>query len=296
MSQEDPIVYTIRLWEIDDPIPVQPAPPTPTLNELRKSTRNWEKEKVELDRIERSSYISRSLQSDKESLKNPQLQNELWGHISRKIYKNKSLQDKKEWNTLVTALRKLREGIYASHWSQEDYTFAIQVFESSVDCCVCAEDYNELFKSLRGLHDLYTLFPEAKKAYYVTLDILFLCCYTHDFQTAKDRLMQLTDTSNETIFIKQIFHCIFISHNSVRYFKLYNVCPYSAYRQIMSLYHPTIRKQAIEILRQAYLFTSIHWVQQWLGTEDVLSLINELVPACVSKVENGRIYFIRRKK
>lgn len=80
----------------------------------------------------------------------------------------------------VDLCRKLREGIVASNWSHQDYTFCIHgkrylflaiasyidnantimfvVFQLSIKCSLKAGNYGELWKSLRGLVDeLYVL-------------------------------------------------------------------------------------------------------------------------------------------
>jgi hypothetical protein len=38
----------------------------------------------------------------------------------------KNADNKKEWEPIVILFRKLREGVFATNWSNGDYTFAIK--------------------------------------------------------------------------------------------------------------------------------------------------------------------------
>lgn len=39
---------------------------------------------------------------------------------------NRTIRDKRAWEPIVILFRKLREGIYATHWSNKNYIFAIK--------------------------------------------------------------------------------------------------------------------------------------------------------------------------
>ncbi|RCI07026.1 hypothetical protein CU098_011041 [Rhizopus stolonifer] len=126
---------------------------------LKKSTRDWAAEDKKLNQVQELSLVSRSDNNDSnQSLKTVALQHELWSLILSKVSVIQDDFDKKQWDPIVDLLRKLREGVYASHWSEGNYGFAIQVFQLSIDCAIKAGRYEELAKSLVGLiENLYVV-------------------------------------------------------------------------------------------------------------------------------------------
>ncbi|KAI9260895.1 hypothetical protein EDC94DRAFT_610150 [Helicostylum pulchrum] len=238
------------------------------------------------------------------SLRNVKLQRELWDHISKKIREITNPNTKKEWEIIVDLFRKLREGIYATNWSHGDYTFAIKVFEHSVDSSIKARNFNELSKSLSGLiNDLYIFKKDAQNPYYLLLHILYHCCFVQNTDKAMEILLKLDRNSNEGIFGKQLTKCVFVTENPIIFFRLYHNNPYPTFRAMMDNYTDRMRLKAIEVMRKAYLSASIEWVGIWLGVKNdnqmVVSIIEALVqPTCIKSVDNDfqLIHFLKKRK
>ncbi|KAI9472370.1 MAG: hypothetical protein EXX96DRAFT_542473 [Benjaminiella poitrasii] len=279
-------------------------------NELRKSTKNWDEDtrRKKFEKVQDLSLVSRSSGDDLYSLKNVILQHDLWNHIQNKIAEEvKDTKNKKQWDPIVDLLRKLREGVYASQWSHGDYEFAIKVFELSADCCVKAERYEELSKSLIGLLDhLYcntqTKISSVSRSYYTVLDILYHCCYLQNYKFAARYIDFLDLSTHEGHFGRQFLRVI-SDQNSIQYFRLYHYNPYWTFKVLMNNYNDVMRQHALQMLHRAYLSTSIAWIGQWIGiyhdNSIVLSEIDRLVkPSCIDSVdyEQQLVHFVRKKK
>ncbi|CEG73888.1 hypothetical protein RMATCC62417_09179 [Rhizopus microsporus] len=271
-----------------------------------KSKRNWEIEEQKLRELQALPPLSRTDPSNinVKSLRDLDLQQQFWDYIMNRIWNLDKPECKESWEPIVYDFRKLREGIVASYWSNGDIGFAIQVFEWSVNAALKAQNFEEMFKCLRGLVDeLYPLKDSAKKTYFTVLDTLYFCCYLKDMKVVINRLELMKDIdTKETKFVKMLIHCIFVSENPLKYFELYQHAPYLTYKVIMEHYHDTIRARAIRTLRKAYLSVSLEWAKYWLGLEqevDVVPCINKLMP-CIDRVDVDRqiVYFIKsvRKK
>ncbi|CAO3696946.1 unnamed protein product [Rhizopus microsporus] len=269
-----------------------------------KSKRNWEIEEQKLQELQALPPLSRTNPSNMnvKSLRDFDLQQQFWDYIMNRIWNLDKPECKESWEPIVFDFRKLREGIIASYWSNGDIGFAIQAFEWSVNAALKAQNFEEMFKCLRGLVDeLYPLKDSAKKTYFIVLDTLYFCCYLKDMKVVINRLELMKDIdTKETKFVKKLIHCIFVSENPLKYFELYQNAPYLTYKVIMEHYHNTIRTRAIRTLRKAYLSVSLEWAKHWLGLEqevDVVPCINKLVP-CVDRVDVDRqiVYFIRSVK
>lgn len=173
------------------------------------------------------------------------------------------------------------------------------VYEWSVNASLKAQNFDELFKSLRGLVDeLYVIKKESEKPFYTVLDILYFCCYIEDKQTVMKRWAGLEQKDTKEIqFAKSLIHCIFVSENPIEYFKLYQQAPYYPYRLIMDQYHEKVRIRAIKTLRKAYLSVPLQWAKIWLGLEqevEVVPMMNQLMQ-CVDRVDVNLqvVHFIR---
>ncbi|KAI7898523.1 uncharacterized protein BX663DRAFT_555737 [Cokeromyces recurvatus] len=298
----------IKLWSLDDS-PQTSTTKNETINGLRKSTKNWDEDtrRKKFEKVQDLSLVSRSnVSNDEHSLKNVKLQHDLWNHIQEKISEGiKDEKDKKEWDPIVDLLRKLREGVYATHWSYSDYSFAIKVFELSADCCVKAERYEELSKSLIGLLDhLYTKISTTcsqRQSYYVVLSILYHSCYLQNLKLAWRHVHYLDLNTHEGNFGKHLLKSI-SQENPIHYFRLYHYNPYWTFKVLMNNYNDVMRRKAINTLRKAYLSTSISWIGQWIGiyhdNNIVLKEMDRLVkPSCILSVDYERqlVYFNRKK-
>ncbi|KAG0737235.1 hypothetical protein G6F23_010467 [Rhizopus arrhizus] len=268
---------TIRLWEWEDE--------TKHNKKNEKSKRDWEQESKKLNEVQSLPPLSRTdiNSANIKSLRDVELQQELWDYIMNTIWRLENSEDKKSWEPIVSQFRKLREGVYASEWSRGNYDFAIQ---GNRDC-------------LRGLVDeLYVIKKESEKPFYTVLDILYFCCYIEDKQTVMKRWTGLEQKdTKETQFAKSLIHCIFVSENPIEYFKLYQQAPYYPYRLIMDQYHEKVRIRAIKTLRKAYLSVSLQWAKIWLGLEqevEVVPMMNQLMQ-CVDRVDVNLqvVHFIR---
>ncbi|KAI8636395.1 hypothetical protein BD408DRAFT_93699 [Parasitella parasitica] len=246
--------------------------------------------------------VSRSDGNYQKSLRSVKLQHELWEHIKIKISEVQGVQDKKKWEAIVDLFRKLREGIFSSHWSKGDYMFAKQVYESSVDCCINASNYGELVKSLSGLMHIYELQQYTKaNPYYTVLDILYHSCYTRNLYLATQRITCMKEANtNEFRFAKQLIKSV-STQNSILYFKLYHNNPYPTFRLLMDNHTDFMRTKAIAKLRKAYLSASISWIGKWLGIYHdkylVLQELERLVkPSCLKSIdyENQIVHFSKR--
>ncbi|KAL0145626.1 hypothetical protein V8B55DRAFT_1463557 [Mucor lusitanicus] len=276
---------------------------TITSTGMQPSTRDWNKDTQNRRKedVKDLSLVSRSSANDDNSLRNVQLQHELWAHIKVKLAQIEGSQDKKKWEAVVDLFRKLREGVFSSQWSRGDFKFANQVYEASVDCCIKASNNQELVKSLSRLMDLYELQDyTSANVYYTTLNIVFECCYNENLIKATQRITCLDTNTHEYRFVKQLTKAI-SSENSLLFFQLYHHNPYPAFRSVMDHYTDRIRIQAIARMRKAYLSASISWVGKWLDiTHDnnaVLSELNRLVkPSCIKNVDYERqlVYFSKR--
>ncbi|CAO3631130.1 unnamed protein product [Mucor fragilis] len=274
-----------------------------TTGGLQKTTRDWDKDSQNKrnENVQDLSLVSRSNANDNKSLRNVQLQHELWSHIQVKLAEIEGTQDKKKWEAIVDLFRKLREGIFSSQWSRGDFKFANQVYQASVDCCIKASNNQELVKSLSGLMELYELQDYTNtNTYYTTLNIVFECCYNENLIKATQRITCLETNTHEYRFVKQLTKSI-SSENSLLFFQLYHCNPYPAFRSLMDYYSDRIRIQAIARVRKVYLSASIAWVGKWLGiyhdNNVVLSELNRLVkPSCIKSVDYERqlVYFTKR--
>ncbi|KAK4518127.1 uncharacterized protein ATC70_001478 [Mucor velutinosus] len=270
---------------------------------LKKTTRDWDKDSQtkRSENVQDLSLVSRSNANDDKSLRNVQLQHELWSHIQVKLAEIAGTQDKNKWEAIVDLFRKLREGIFSSQWSRGDFKFANQVYEASIDCCIKASNNQELVKSLSGLMELYELQDYTNaKIYYTTLNIVFECCYNENLIKAAQRIACLETNTHEYRFVKKLIKSI-SSQNSLLFFRLYHHNPYPAFRSLMDHYSDRIRIQAIARMRKVYLSASISWVGIWLGiyhdNNVVLSVLDKLVkPSCVKTVDYERqlVYFLKR--
>ncbi|KAG2194873.1 hypothetical protein INT47_002667 [Mucor saturninus] len=293
----DKLKYTTHDWDTD----TKKAHST----ELKQSTRDWDAEKKKKESVQELPLLSRSdPRTDTQSLRDVKLQYELWDHIMKQVKEIKDLDNAKEWEPTVNLLRKLREGVYASNWSRGDYAFAIKVFEHSVNFSIKAHNYEELAKSLFGLiNELYVINKGAENPYYVVLNILYYCCYLQNPTKALTLAVNLNGTTNEGRFGKQLVKSVFISGNSLMYFRLYHNNPYSTFKILMDNYNDAMRIKAIDILRKAYLSASIGWIGKWLGITNnsnmVISEIERLVkPTCIKSIDHDRqlIYFLKKRK
>lgn len=209
--------------------------------------------------------------------------------------------DRKSWVPLVSHFRKLREGVYASNWSNGNHEFTIQVYEWSINASLKAQDFDELFKSLKGLVDeLYVLKRDLEKPFFTVLYILYFCCFIKNKDITMKQLERLDPSTKEAQFAKQLIHCIFVTKNPIVYFKLYQQAPYMPYKWIMENYHETVRIIAIKMLQRAYLSVSLDWAKIWLGLEneaEVVPMMNALVP-CVDRfdADTKTVHFIKSNK
>ncbi|KAL9537111.1 hypothetical protein MBANPS3_012074 [Mucor bainieri] len=276
---------------------------TITSEGMQASTRDWNKDSQNKrkENVQDLSLVSRSNGDDESSLRNVQLQHELWKHIQARITEIEGSQDQKKWESIVDLFRKLREGVFSSQWSRGDFKFANQVYEASVDCCIKASNNQELVKSLSRLMDLYELQDYTNaKTYYTTLNIVFECCYNENLIKATQCITHLETNTHEYRFVKQLTKSV-SSENSLLFFQLYHRNPYPAFRSLMDHYSDRIRTQAIARMRKVYLSASISWVGKWLGiyhdNNVVLSELNRLVkPSCIKTVdyEKQLVYFSKR--
>ncbi|KAI7881523.1 uncharacterized protein EV154DRAFT_523448 [Mucor mucedo] len=143
----------------------------------------------------------------------------------------------------------------------------------------------------------------AENPYYVVLNILYYCCYLQNPTKAMTLAINLNGTTNEGRFGKQLVKSVFISGNSLMYFRLYHNNPYSTFKILMDNYNDAMRIKAIDILRKAYLSASIGWIGKWLGITNnsnmVISEIERLVkPTCIKSIDYDRqlIYFLKKRK
>lgn len=123
----------------------------------------------------------------------------------------------------------------------------------------------------------------------------------HDIPKAKNYSIGLSKRTNEGAFGKRLVEAM-VTENPILYFKLYHYNPYLTFKLLMENYNDTMQKKAIDVLRKAYLSTSIAWVGQWIGVyQDNDKIINQLEklvqPTCIKSVDRERqlVYFIKRK-
>ncbi|ORZ12270.1 hypothetical protein BCR42DRAFT_453622 [Absidia repens] len=192
---------------------------------LKKSTRDWSTPPS--TNIQNLSLISRSSGSENiPSLKSVELQIELWNDICRKTSQVKNPSDTKQWASLVALFRKLREGIWASHWSEGNIRFAVKVYEESVHTSLRGQEFAEFRKAIRGLvDDLYILHEDGINGHYLALDVIYRACHLQQPQEAMN-IIYRTELSgspyhhgNEIKYAKQIVHAL-STNNWVHFFRL----------------------------------------------------------------------------
>lgn len=293
--------YTTHDWDTDK----KNEKKTTTKDGLQQSGRDWDAEKKKLESVKNLPPLSRSggQEGVHQSLRKIQFQHDLWLEIMKKCESLKGVQDKSKWEPVVDLCRKLREGVYASNWSDGDFAFATRVFQESVNSSIRAHNYGELMKSIYGLRDLYKLNGDSEHPYYTLIDILFHACYIRNTKEIMNRATKLDPSTNEGRFGRQFVKCILVTEDPIRYFKLYHNNPYPSFKILMDNYNDTMRIKAIDVLRKAYLSAPIEWVGIWLGIKGnsvkVLSEIDRLVkPTCIKSIDADRqvVYFLKKKK
>ncbi|KAF7720951.1 hypothetical protein EC973_005743 [Apophysomyces ossiformis] len=210
------------------------------------------------------------------SLKNVALQRNFWDHIVEKIQSLNPSDPKEAWVPIVNQFRKLREGVYASRWSQGEWIFALNVYEQSVLCCLKAGDEDELHKSIRGLvEELYTLQPSLEDSYYTALYAIYLSF--RDSAAAKDRMTRLKKDTHEYGFSRHVVYSV-LSKNPIKFFSLYRHAPDPYFQLMMDNHVMTMRRHAIQVMRAAYYSMSLEWASKWLGlaVEDVPAMLEQL--------------------
>ncbi|CAO3607162.1 unnamed protein product [Mucor hiemalis] len=196
--------YTTHNWDSDKS--------KTTKNGLSQSARDWDAEKKQLELVTNLPPISRSggQEGVHQSLRKVQLQHNLWLEITRKCESLKGTVDKEKWEPVVDLCRKLREGVYASNWSEGDHKFATKVFQESVNSSIRAHNYGELMKSLYGLRDLYKLNGDTENPYYTVIDILFHACYIRNTKEIMNLATKLDPNTNEGRFGRQLVNAYWL--------------------------------------------------------------------------------------
>ncbi|OAD69816.1 hypothetical protein PHYBLDRAFT_159686 [Phycomyces blakesleeanus NRRL 1555(-)] len=224
----------------------------------------------------------------------------MWVALIEKAAKIKNKDDPTQWEPIVDLLRALREGIYASQWSEGDLEFSVKVFEQSTICCIQANNSDELLKSMRVLVDeLYQIPNVVPKNYYRALYCLFLAF--HDRTSGLDRINEISAHLPESKFVKAVVYCVIVAEDPIQFFALYNDCPDRYFKLLMDTYMDKIRLLSINILSKAYMRVPISFAAHCLGLSDIkktVPTIERLVkPTCIDRVDldTSTIYFIRKK-
>ncbi|KAI8337738.1 hypothetical protein BC941DRAFT_452556 [Chlamydoabsidia padenii] len=270
--------------------------------ELPKSTRDWSKSIspsiLDLPLISRSSD-----KTDEPSLRRPELQIELWNEICQKTIKVKDPSDIKQWGILVDLLRKLREGVWASRWSEGNIRFAVKVYEESVH--TRAREYPEFRKAIRGLVvDLYKLHEKGTNGHFLALDAIYQACHLQHHQEA---MLSLITTSSrcyneiEIDYAKQILEAL-STHHWIRFFRLYYQAPHPAYHVILEPAITPLRRHALAVMQKAYYTAPLPWLASSLGFDPqhtglVHSLHTLDTPnSIIDRIENDVLYFNKKRK
>ncbi|KAG0181008.1 hypothetical protein DFQ29_009616 [Apophysomyces sp. BC1021] len=269
---------------------------------LLKSKRDWNNERFERQtRAEELPLVSRSnwgWEGERQSLKNIALQRTLWDHILQKV-ECLGLSDPKEaWEPIVDLLRKLREGVYASRWSQGEWEFAVKVYELAVLCCLKAQNEDELSKSFRGLvEELYVLQPDLENSYYAALYTIYLSF--RDTLATKDRMTRLKRDTDESQFAQHVV-CSVLANNPIKFFTLYRHAPDSYFRLVMDKHSERMRRHAVQVMRVAYYSMSLDWAGRWMGlpTENIPAVMERLIQPGSIRIDPDQqmVHFPRTKK
>ncbi|KAI7863724.1 hypothetical protein BDF14DRAFT_1841578, partial [Spinellus fusiger] len=261
---------------------------------LKKSTRCWDT----TVRLEDLPLVSRihldSKEAKEKSLLNVEIQYGVWERLQEMAFNIVNKKDPKSWSSVVNLLRKLREGIYGSQWSEGNIEFSARVFEQSVLCNLQAHNHEELFKCLRVLvEEIYRIPGNHIKSYYHAMYAVLLIL--HDRGEGMRRIALLSNDKPENQFCKDIARCI-NTQNCPKFFHLYNTCP-DIYFQLILLEHRTMmRQEALHILKTAYYSAPDVWISRCLGLkpQDTVSTLQQLIqPSCIDRIEDNVIYFVR---
>ncbi|KAI8093516.1 uncharacterized protein BX664DRAFT_329894 [Halteromyces radiatus] len=270
---------------------------------LRKSTRDWSKpvktSVQDLSLISRTSHGA----NNTPSLKDVNLQIELWNDICKKTMEIKDPTDMKQWTMLVGLLRKLREGIWATRWSKGNYPFAIKVYEESVHTSLRAKEFGEYRKAIRGLvDDLYHL-HKGINGHYLALDLIYQSCHLQQPQEAMQSLYliepsSITQKAEEIVYAKQVIHAL-TTHNWIQFFRLYQHPPHPAFSVVLEASIEPLRRYALKVMQKAYYSVPIPWVAHSLGlmqpSDHIIPLLHSIYPLRIDRIANDTIYFSKRK-
>ncbi|SAM01489.1 hypothetical protein [Absidia glauca] len=274
---------------------------------LRKSIRDWNKAPstnvLDLPLISRSSD-----NANQPSLKEVELQIELWNEICQKTMDIKNPADGKQWIPLTQLLRKLREGIWASRWSGGNIRFAIKVYEESVHTGLRAQEFPEFRKAVRALvDDLYKLDDKGVNGHFLALDVIYEACHLQRYQEAIHSLLQHSNDSrcynrNEINFAKQVVRAL-SAGNWIRFFRLCRQVPHPAYLVIMDLAVEPLRQHALTVMQKVYYTASLSWLASSLDysslSHDSLAITLRKLDtptALIDRIENDVVYFKKKRK
>ncbi|KAI9309179.1 hypothetical protein BJ944DRAFT_258973 [Cunninghamella echinulata] len=276
---------------------------------LKKSTKDWTiKKETTLNDLP---LISRSYNDNNTpNLKNVELQKELWNDICKETMKVIHHTDTKPWIPLIISLRKLREGVRASNWSEGNIRFSVKVYEESVHTSLRGRDFAEFRKAIRGLVDeLYLVHKKGTNGHYLALDTLYQACHLDQYQSAIHQLIHkkqhhLYYNEHEINYTIQLLKAL-NDQNCIRFFKLYHQSPHPAYQLLLEPSIITLRQYVLKTMQKVYYMAPLSWVSTCLGLpshekekgqEDTIQLIEQVYKLCIDKIEDNTIYFKKIKK
>ncbi|KAI8881236.1 hypothetical protein K501DRAFT_253588 [Backusella circina FSU 941] len=240
------------------------------------------------------------------SLKNPQTQRELWILINDKIKLAEESKKKEDWDNVVVQFRKLREAVFSTMAGNggNNLDFATKVFELSVTTCIKADNEEELFKCFNRLvEEIYVLYPETENQYFTALYVLYIKCRRRDHVYANSLMTRLNRENEFGKYAFDVLKCTKINRsNSFKYFDRVENAPTQEYWKIIHSYDNIIRIEALSIIREAYLSTTLAWIRKWLGLRedsDVVQEINRLQQGdCIKSFDQSRelVYFLKKRR
>lgn len=168
---------------------------------------------------------------------------------------------------------KLREGVVASH---RDDDFARRAFGESVHCAIAAKDIPQLYAALNGTMALYG--GKQADTHFTTLLLLYHLVHSPRprYQAELDRcgvhppfvLAAARVLAPETFDPRAYF--IMVGGGGTARERIE--------KELLGWAAPRVREQALEMLRKAYMSTSVAWAVALLGGEEAIDGL---------KVENG---------
>ncbi|BFZ65194.1 hypothetical protein YB2330_006357 [Saitoella coloradoensis] len=246
---------------------------------MSRSTRNWTAEKSAKQKAELPYGLVSRVDGD-QRLKDPKVQEEFWSSSVRVRYQAELFKllakEEDEMSSALSSLsldgesgeastgekgvlgvlsdlRKLREGIIASH--RHD-TFALTIYEANVRLAVLAGKAEQYMPPLRGLVFGFgrggSGDPEFEEMY-----LLHLIC-SFEFQEFYSTTPQL---GSRNTFAHRLAHALMHS-NYISYRRLYTAAnPYQ--RAIMRRAEPRVRERCLDVVGKVYYTVDVQDLGRW---------------------------------